>query len=85
MLLTFGPEATVGSMMQPQMLGQQDCGQRIFTAYVEAGQMSALARRLGYFTPNSPFPVLKSSGFRLFYSLTAMCEPCEYIIKGDNE
>ena len=42
MLLTFGPEATVRRMMQPQMLGHQGCSQRILTAYMEASQTSAL-------------------------------------------
>lgn len=65
MLLTFGPEATVRRMMQSQILRHQDCSQRIFTAYMEAGQTSALARHLAYSTLNCPSPVLKSSGLRL--------------------
>lgn len=58
----FGPEATVRRMMQPQILQHQGCSQRIFAAYMEAGQTSALARHLAYSTLNCPSPVLKSSG-----------------------
>ena len=62
MLLTVGPEAAEGRMMQTQMLRHQDCSQRAFTAYVEAGQTSVLARHLGCYTRNSPSPLLKFSG-----------------------